>query len=210
MSHARARGAALGHLVPPGTYTVRLDAGGRQATTQIHVRKDPTSLGTDADVAAQAQSLALIRQDLSTVTALITEAESVRAQLATLRALLERRREGANLIRAIEDVDRKLFAIEDNLFQMDMADFQDAFRMPRRLYEKLLSLAFDVGTDSADHAPTTQQVQVQAMYHQQVTAAVGRMNEAIGRDLAALNAVLRRNGIANIVTQQAAAPTSSF
>ena len=44
--------ATSGPLVAPGTYTVKLEAAGRESTTTVEVRKDPNSAGTPADVAA--------------------------------------------------------------------------------------------------------------------------------------------------------------
>src|SRR4029079_431278 len=41
--------AGQGPLVPPGTYTVKLEADGVEVSPTVQVLKDPTSGGTDAD-----------------------------------------------------------------------------------------------------------------------------------------------------------------
>ena len=40
-------------LLPPGTYTVKLSAGGAESSQPLVVRKDPNSGGTEADINAQ-------------------------------------------------------------------------------------------------------------------------------------------------------------
>src|SRR4029079_19737555 len=42
--------AGQGPLVPPGTYTVKLEVEGNEVATTVEVRKDPNSGGTVADV----------------------------------------------------------------------------------------------------------------------------------------------------------------
>ena len=52
---------SLSVLVPPGTYTVKLVAGGVERTAPLTVRKDPNTAGTEEDVAAQTKVLLAIR-----------------------------------------------------------------------------------------------------------------------------------------------------
>jgi len=80
-------GASITILQPPGTYTVKLSAGGRELTQPILVRKDPHSAGTEADIEAQTNVLVELRRDLNTAVSLLNRIELVRAQIESLGAL---------------------------------------------------------------------------------------------------------------------------
>src|SRR5262249_6709913 len=51
----------LSVLVPPGTYTVKLVGAGAEQTASLAVRKDPSTEGSEADVAAQTKVMLEIR-----------------------------------------------------------------------------------------------------------------------------------------------------
>src|SRR5262249_36285113 len=78
----------LSVLVPPGTYTVKLIAGGVERSETLEVRKDPNSAGSSEDVAAQTKTLLAIRETMNGAARTINAAEAVRAQLAAWRAVV--------------------------------------------------------------------------------------------------------------------------
>ena len=77
-------GGPLSVLVPPGTYTVKLVAGGAERTAPLDVRKDPNTVGTEADIAAQTKVLLQIRDNVNVVAKAINDGRvrSVRSSIA--------------------------------------------------------------------------------------------------------------------------------
>src|SRR5439155_4133488 len=67
-------GGALSVLVPPGMYTVKLIAGGVERAEPLTVRKDPSTSGTDHDIAEQTTALLAIRENVNTVAKMINAA----------------------------------------------------------------------------------------------------------------------------------------
>src|SRR5262249_37324256 len=78
-------GGGLTILQAPGTYTVKLTAGGRDYTQPLRVLKDPHTAGTEADVAAQQQFLMNVRRDLDAAVEAVNNSELVRGQISNLR-----------------------------------------------------------------------------------------------------------------------------
>jgi hypothetical protein len=75
--------------MPPGTYTVKLVAGGQELTQPLSVLKDPNATASDADVLAQTSTLADMRKDLESVADMVNSIELVRKQLADLNTTLQ-------------------------------------------------------------------------------------------------------------------------
>jgi photosystem II stability/assembly factor-like uncharacterized protein len=76
------QGRIEGHLVAPGTYTVRLTFDGTTATAPLDVRAMPSVTATAADYAAQEQLLTAIEKDLLEYRAVSRQIDGVRTQVA--------------------------------------------------------------------------------------------------------------------------------
>ncbi|MGH7710238.1 MAG: WD40/YVTN/BNR-like repeat-containing protein, partial [Gemmatimonadaceae bacterium] len=68
-------------LMPPGTYTVRLTAGGETQTQQLVVRKDPNSAASEEEIRQQVAALNGIRDNVNEVADMVNEIELIRGQL---------------------------------------------------------------------------------------------------------------------------------
>jgi hypothetical protein len=107
-------GGGLGSCSCPGTYTVKLSAGGRDYTQQLRVLKDPHSAGTEADLAAQQQMLTSLRRDLDEAVDAVNSAELVRAQIVNLKNLTQ----DTELRKFADELDQKLIAAEGQLVEL--------------------------------------------------------------------------------------------
>jgi len=186
-------------LVPPGTYTVKLVAGGVERTAPLTVRKDPNTAGTEEDVTAQTKVLLSIRGNANAVARVINTAESVRAQLVAWRALT---RGGAGVpdevTAAADALEKQLVEIEARQLNLTATGRgQDFLRTPSQMMDKLAHLA-DV-VSYADFAPTDSQVQVDAKLSQEVAHDREQLDGVLARPLAAFNALLRERQLGAIV-----------
>jgi hypothetical protein len=187
-------GGPLSILVPPGTYTVKLIAGGRELTQPVTVRKDPNTAGTEADVQAQTKLLMEIRANVSLTTELINQSESVRAQLETLQTILPDDDTGKAVRTSAEQLSKKIAEVEGRLFNMTSTGRgQDMLRLPSQMLEKLLHLA-DVAS-LADFPPTDQEREVHAKLSKELTAYHSQLRQMATTDVPAFNAMLKEKGI---------------
>jgi hypothetical protein len=204
-------GGLVGPLVAPGRYTVAMLWRGDTLRQSFEVRRDPTSQGTDADIAAQVALGLQLRDAITTTVSLIDEAQWTRRQLEQTRQLLrERARDqrewGAapgteamspalmdSLSRETREMEQRVLAAEGKLYNVYLSGGRsDSFRDPNELYEKLAALASDVGASSADFGPTAQHKEVGGMLQQQLADVAAWFKRLLEADLPAYRERLQR------------------
>ena len=189
---------SLSVLVPPGTYTVKLIAGGVERQEPIVVRKDPNTAGSEADVAAQTTVMMQIRDNLNVAAKAINDAELVRAQLAGLKTMIGEGEAQQTALKSAAELDAKIAEVESRLFNMTATGRgQDMLRTPSQMAEKLSHLA-DV-VSYADFPPTESQLQVHAALTQQLSHDQEQIAGILARDVAVFNAMLREHQLGAVV-----------
>jgi hypothetical protein len=195
-------GGFRGFMVAPGTYTLKLNVGGKEYTQKIVVKKDPRSEGTIDDIKAQIKMQKEIREDLNTVSDMISQIEWMRRQLYDLKDGLKSGGGSADVLKAIDGYDKKLRAVEDELFQHTIAEGDTkSFRDPHKLYCKFSVLAEDVN-GLVDFAPNKQQREVHAVLKERLAKQQTRYKELLTKDLPAFNDMLKQKNIAGIVVPE--------
>jgi hypothetical protein len=190
-------GGRLALLVPPGSYRVKLMAGGQELGQPLVVKKDPNSGGSEAEITAQTAMLIELRKDLESAAEMVNQIEIIRSQLDSTRALLPGGEATAGLKSAADELYRKLGDVEDKLIQRKLTGAgQDTTRWPAQLMSKITYLAG--GLASADFGATTQQREVQAKLEADLGAVRKALDQATN-DLAAFNKMLRERGVQNII-----------
>jgi len=190
-------GSRVSLLMPPGTYTVKLSAGGREQAQTLVVRKDPISTGTEADIQEQFQLLTEVRGNLDAVAGLINDLEVLRRQLADLDAVLDGRQDAAPVRMAATELDQKLTVVEHALIQLLYTGRgQDTTRWPNRLIEKIMHLANDL--DIGDFSPSDQQREVNQMHREQIAEHQTTLASMLAQDVRAFNTMLSERGLGAI------------
>jgi photosystem II stability/assembly factor-like uncharacterized protein len=212
-------GGRISVLMPPGTYNVKLSAGGVESSQPLVVRKDPNSEGTEADINAQMTLLFELRKDIEDAADMVNEIELIRSQLGNITSLVSESQpanagpvstgtagvppasstaDHSTIKRAADDLDKKLSELEDNLIQRKLTgQGQDTVRYPPKLISKLNYLAN--GIAGGDFQPTAQQREVKTMFETQLTAHRRRLDEILNQDLDAFNKLLRDRSIGNVI-----------
>ncbi len=185
------RPGQVGPLVPPGTYTVKLSAGGQELTQTLTVRKDPNTAAGEADVRSQANLTLQIQDNINTVVDMIDRAESIRRQIVELTRPLVGDAGAAPIVRAARELDAKFRAVEEQLFPVNTLTgaTYDSFRTPHMLYEQFCNLAHRIRT--SDFAPTTQAVAVHEMLKGQLQDHRKQFDGLVGNDVPAFNELLK-------------------
>ncbi len=188
-------GATIAILQPPGTYTVKLTAAGREYTQTLTVRKDPHSGGTEADIAAQTAMLAALQRDLNTAVDLVNRMELVRSQLQALRRTVR----DAEVSKAATALEAKVEDLEMTMIDLRLTGAQDTIRYGAQLVSRFGYLAN--GLASADFKPTDQQLEVQTWLAAQLQERVTAFDALATKDLAGFNDLLRARGIAHVMAK---------
>ena len=192
----------LGPLVLPGTYQVKLTAGGQSFTQPLEVRMDPR-VRTPADGLAQQLKLANgIVAAMGRDAAALRQVKELRGRVAALPASA---RKGA-LGREVAAFVAKAAAIAGSEGDEEGAAPAPPAPPARRRGAPAASLEQlndDLGRllvllNGADEAPTTQQQAGFAELERRLDGALARWDELRGRDLERLNDRLRRAGVAPV------------
>jgi hypothetical protein len=189
-----------GPLVPPGVYTVKLTVGDREVTQKLVVKKDPHSAGTEADIQAQTKIMLDIHSKMDSVADLVDQIEWIRKQIDDLKDLLNERDKIQPVIKAADELEKKLIDIESFFFSPEVTGAGDGLRWPDKFYVKLRFLANDIG--KSDFPPTCQQLEVHEMFTKQLAEYKGRFHDLVTQDVSAFNSLLQENGILHILTDR--------
>jgi predicted transcriptional regulator len=138
--------------------------------------------------------------DVNRTVDMINLTETLRGQLASLRAVLAGESGPQDVRDAAEALDKKVVALEEDLFQMRVSGRgQDILRWPMKLAEQLLYLASKV--TGGDFAPTAADRDVHQILHDQATKLKADLDELVARDVAQFNATLVEKKLTGIVAR---------
>ena len=184
---------------PPGTYTVTLQVGGDEFTTELVVLKDPGSEGTAQDIRDQVTLSEEIRNDYDSAADAINRIEWVRRQLYDLVDVLEDQGGSDDLIQGAAELDQSLVDVEEQLLQLrNTGTGQDGVRFPSKILGKLRHLANGVGT--ADFRPTDQHGQVHTLLRDALVNARTDLDLLLETRLADFNQLLRERGLNPLIS----------
>ncbi|MEX2284167.1 MAG: glycosyl hydrolase [Gemmatimonadota bacterium] len=185
--------STAGPHVPPGRYTVRLNADGRTQTKAVTVRRNPRFADvSDADLRAQYALATRIRDKVSEANTAVIESRRIKKEAddrMKQNADAKLKETGATLTTNLSDV-------EDDIYQVKNQSGQDPLNFPIKINNRLANLLRVV--TSGDGPPIANAPVLFAEYTKLLAVQTARMDAVITRDLAAFNAELRRLGLAPI------------
>ncbi len=191
-------------LVPPGTYTIALKAGGASATRQLVVKKDPNSLGSEDGIRAQTTLAMDLYNEVNTMTDLIDRIEMVRRQLAEIKSALQADARWKAHVAEAEALDKKLLDVERVFFDPRITSAGDSFYFPPGLYSKVEGLAR--GVTEGDFQPTAAHAEVASMFSREVSAQREKLDAIMRQEVGAFNDRLKSAGVPHVGVQSR--PTS--
>jgi hypothetical protein len=183
--------ATDGPLGLPGSYRVRLTVGGKSSVQAFALKLDPRSKVTPADLRAQFAFEKQLRDTVNAVTTAIIRIRNVRAQLEDDATQAPA---AADAARALVD---KLNRIEDGLYQVHSQADEDGLVYPPGPSERISTLIF--AASAGDARPTAQMYDVFRLFAPQIQQQLVALQQALGRDLTAVNASLKAAGASPVV-----------
>jgi len=175
-------GDVEGPTAAPGKYTAKLTVAGQSQTQTFTVRPDPRVKTRPEDYAAQLALALQIRDKLSAVNRAVVEIREAKKQLA-------RYQKEDKVAAAAKDLDKKLSAIEEVLYQTKLKAGEDALNFPIKLNNKLAALKGDV--EESDTAPTRQEQMFYEEIATQSNAELEKLKKLLDGDLPAFNKQVR-------------------
>jgi hypothetical protein len=166
-------------------------------TAPVRVLADPRSKSTPADLEAQSRFLLEVRDKLTETHDAIRRIREVRGQLDSLKQRLADQDGSGEVIDAAKELDRKMTAVEEALYQTKNRSSQDPLNFPIRLNDKLNALAASAGR--GDYRPTDQQVTVKNQLTAAIDAELAKLREIWDKDLPAFNELARTKSVAAVI-----------
>jgi photosystem II stability/assembly factor-like uncharacterized protein len=187
------QGVTRGPLIVPGTYTAKLTVGDKTQTQQFVVGKDPRLKTTTADFSAQLSLSIQIRDKLSQVNQAVIDIRAAKKQLEDYAARLKDEASAKKVADAAKDLDKKLTAVEEELYQIKNQSAQDPLNFPIKINNRLAALLGDV--QSTDAGPTKQSNMVYEGLASEANAQLRVADQLLKDDVASFNKLVRDSNI---------------
>ncbi len=192
------RGGTLGPAAVPGKYTVKLTVDGKDLSQSFELKLDPRVKVPQTDLEAQLRLSLTLRDKMSTISKTVNRIQSIQTQISSLEGHLGDNPAHKAFQQAGRDLDQKLQAVKQRLYQTNLRETEDVLNYPIQLYNKFSSLSSWV--QSADAAPTKSEYEVAEALSKDLDGAMNDLNALLSKDLADFNKRARQENIPNIFT----------
>jgi len=197
----RPAGGGFSILSPPGIYTVVMEVGGREFMATVNVLKDPSSTGTDADIAAQTEMLRDLQADFNSTANMVNQIEWLRRQLTDLRMVLVDQEGTDDLVGAADALQSQLIDIEENLIQLRLTGTgQDGVRYPAKVVGRLRHLVG--GVSVGDFRPTDSAREVHLILEERIERWRVALDEFLDEELPAFNQMIQSHDLPPIISDR--------
>jgi len=193
-----------GPLAGPGKFTLKMTVDGQSYTQPIDILRMPNAHGTDADLQASARLQLKVRDDISAVSDMTNQLEWMRRQVEDESKTVAGK---ANLLKAIDDIDRRMQDVEYKLITRAEALSDDKYYVTQyQLYLNLIWLGQEIGggggdvAGSADYGPTETAQQLVLDLERQLTAVQTQYKSLMDKDVAAYNQTIAGSGLKPLQT----------
>jgi photosystem II stability/assembly factor-like uncharacterized protein len=198
--------AQVGPLVAPGKYSVRLTVDGQSFTEPLEILKDPATAGSEADLEASVKLQLRIREDINATSDMVNQMEVMRKQLEDIQKALRGQKGREDVLKSVEQMDRKIQDVEDKLLEPAARLSDDKyFVQAYRVYMNLIWLNGEVGPGAgdvaggADFRPTDTSVVVLETIEKDLAAAKADYRSLIDKEIPAFDRSLAERGITPVV-----------
>src|SRR5256885_912297 len=147
--------SSRGPIAPPGTYQVRVTADGQTETQSFAIRREPHLLKdvSDQDLQEEFDLAMRVRDKASQANEAVLLIRGMKEQIKDRRGKLDTK-SGAAASKSLDDFEKQLSAIEEEIYQVKLQSSQDPLNFPIKLNNKIAPLQGAIA--SADVKPTEQ------------------------------------------------------
>jgi photosystem II stability/assembly factor-like uncharacterized protein len=182
-----------GPLVLPGTYQVKMAAGGKSQTGALEIKPDPRVKASADDLRRQFELAMKVRERITELHKAVNQIRDLRSQLVVLKKRLGEMPSAKPILDATAALDKKMTAVEQELIQIKMKSSEGNLRYPNMLNEQFDSFRYSV--ESADAVPPKQVFDVFDHLSGRLDAQLAAWKQITAQDVAALNDLIRKQEI---------------
>jgi photosystem II stability/assembly factor-like uncharacterized protein len=190
-----------GPVIVPGDYTVKLAVDGKSFTQTATVKKDPRITSTIDDLNRQLALSIQLRDKVSQTNDAVIKIRATRKQIDDFVARVADQKDAAKVAEAGKALSKRLFEVENELYQTKNQSGQDPLNYPIKLNNKIAAVLGVV--QMSDTAPTRQASQVFEDLATKVNAQLNQLNTLMGSDLANFNKLAKDANIPAVVVREA-------
>jgi hypothetical protein len=199
------QGQTQGPIAAPGTYTVRITAGGNAPMTQTFtVKHDPRLKVTDADLVEQHRFAMQVRDRVTAANDAIRTIRNLKRQLDDRAAKMSGAPAFAGLARTFAD---SLSAVADSIYQTKNKSGEDPLNFPIRINNQMAALLGFV--ENGERRPPKQAYDVFAVLNPQLERELTRYKRIVDAGLRSVNPALKAAGQQEIVPSTAEPPAAA-
>ena len=186
-----------GPVAPPGAYRIRMTVAADAPQVQpFHVRKDPRTTASEADLVEQFNFLMRIRDTVSAANKAVRTVRNARYQVDSIKKVIPDQHK-ADFDREADAMVDSTRRAEEELYQTKNEAGEDPLNFPVRLNNQVGALSGFVG--SAPRRPPPQAYEVWNTLAPQLNTQLKRLDTQWKLMLPKVNAVLKAAGMAPIV-----------
>ena len=177
----------------PGSYEIKLTAGGKTETAKLELTKDPRVSASQADLEKQEELALRIRDRVTAGHEAVNQIRSVRGQIDALKKRLSADANAKPVLDAADALTKKMNAVEEKIIQPKSKSGEDPLNYPIQVADQFVALQETV--ESADTAPTAASFTVYDELNKRLEVQLTAWHEIQSKDLAALNAAIQKANI---------------
>jgi hypothetical protein len=189
-----------GHRVAPGRYRARMTWQGEVSETEFELLNDPKVTATAAEWDNQQQFMQKVEDVISEAHGSVNKIRSVRKQVETLNESLKTSDQLKDLVKAGQELIRKIDKWESNVTETRSKGFQDALNWPGKMNSQLFKIRGGADT----HDP-----RLPASYSERLGDLQGEwsrskmsLNELINKDISDYNRMFKDKNVPALMLEK--------
>ncbi len=194
-------GNTQGPVTVPGSYQARLISGKDTLTVPFEILKDPRSSSSQEDLQAQFDFLISVRDKLSETNEAVKQIREIRDQMKDVLTKIKGQKGADEIKKSEEEIDKKITAIEESLYQTKNRSSQDPLNFPVRLNDKLAGVGRLMSLGS--FKPTDQAIEVKNELVKLIDEQLLKLKNVIDNDIPAFNKLVHDSSVPAVILKKA-------
>jgi photosystem II stability/assembly factor-like uncharacterized protein len=191
-----------GPIVLPGIYQLKLTVNGKSSVSQLEVQQDPRIKASMEDLRKQYELSSKVSQRIAELHAAVMQIRDARLQMERIGKRLEGDGKNQAVISAIQETEKNMAGIEQEMVQVKMKSSEGNLRYPNMLNESFDTFSHSIENDAA---PTAAMLGVFEQLNSQLDAQLAAWKQVVTNDLHSLNAKIQGTDVSSIQVIQPAA-----
>ncbi len=190
-------GSLHGHLVAPGSYTVKLTVAGKSYTQPLIVTQDPRIPAPAADFEAQQTLTSALDASVDEMLRDVNRVTKVRAQLRSLVDVAEDAASADTVVKAGKALDDELTHWIEQIIQPRQKTFQDVINFHNELAADMLYVRD--AADGIEPLPTKGEEDHARELQRRWQSLKTELDRLLGQEVPAFNALVKQSGVGPVV-----------